>query len=156
MPTSFELFEIIVSPLLQKKVFKLVRKSMTLFVKRLGYTSKGLPVEIMVKCNNKDQWHAIKNKHQIAVFCDQLLRRVNWQHNFSISSSARLCRNHEKKRNCTSLHCKYAADTTYSRNSKWNNPYQVIDGCRRILRRCCQRRWTSWLPWLWKEEQKLH
>lgn len=79
-----------------KKVFKLVRKSMALFVKRLGYTSKGSPVEIMVKCNNKDQWHAIKNKHQIAVFCDQLLRRVNWQHNFSISSSARLRRNHEK------------------------------------------------------------
>jgi hypothetical protein len=55
VPTSFELFEIIVSPLLQKKVFKLVRKSMALFVKRLGYTSKGSPVEIMVKCNNKDQ-----------------------------------------------------------------------------------------------------
>lgn len=56
MPAFFELFEIIVSPLLQKKL-ELVRKSMALFLKRLGYMSKSKasPVEIVVKCNNKDQ-----------------------------------------------------------------------------------------------------
>jgi hypothetical protein len=60
---------------------------MTPFAKRLGYMSKVTlsPVEIMVECNHKDQRHAIENKHQITVFCDQLLRRVNCQDDFSIS-----------------------------------------------------------------------